>query len=114
MVEEKQEGGRIPPPLGKIGLMDMKIWICDSCSVVPKKADKILKNVLDLQQELKSLKSNVEEILKTQRSKAGILKQRSCHLQISKRRLLNLLETTPAPFMMIVKVFVKKIKGQRL
>ena len=48
--------------------MNMKIWICENCSIIPKKTDKILKNLLDLQQELESMKSNVEEILKAQKS----------------------------------------------
>ena len=34
----------------------MKIWICENCSAIPKKTDKILKNLLNLQQELKSMK----------------------------------------------------------
>ena len=80
----------------QVETMNMKIWICGNCSVTLKKTDKILKNLLDLQQELKSIKSNVEEILKTQKTtKAVIPKQRRRHLQTSKRRLLNLLETTP-------------------
>ena len=51
----------------QVEAMNMKIWICGNCSVTLKKTDKILKNLLDLQQELKSIKSNVEEILKTQK-----------------------------------------------
>ena len=28
--------------------MDMKIWICENCSVVPKKTDKIFKKFIGL------------------------------------------------------------------
>ena len=111
--DKKTKSDAIGPNTEQVTAMNMKIWICENCSVVPKKTDKILKHLLDLQQELKSLKSNVEEILKTQKTtKAVIPKQRRCHLQTSKRRLLNLLETTPicppTPLMMIAKDFVKK------
>ena len=68
--------------------MDMKIWICENCSVVPKKTDKILKNLLDLQQELKSLKSNVEEILKTQKN------NKSCDTETEKPPPANIKKTS--------------------
>ena len=51
--------------------MDIKIWICESCSVIPKKTDKSLRNVSDLKQELKGMKSNVQEILRTQINNKG-------------------------------------------
>ena len=56
------------PNSEQVKAIDTKIWICESCSVISKKTDNILKNLLDLQQELKSMKSNVEEILKTQKN----------------------------------------------
>ena len=68
--------------------MDMKIWICENCSIVPKKTDKILKNLLDLQQELKSLKSNVEEILKTQKI------NKSCDTETEKPPPANIKKTS--------------------
>ena len=111
--DQEKKSKAIGPNTEQVKAMDMKIWICENCSVVPKKIDKSLKNLLDLQRELRSLKLNVEEILKTQRTiKAAIPKQRKRHLQTSKRRLLNLLEKTPicppTPLMMIAKEFVKK------
>ena len=43
-LEKKSEA--IGPNTEQVKSMDMKIWICENCSVVPNKTDKILKRIL--------------------------------------------------------------------
>ena len=66
--QKEKEVDQEEKSFGQDKALDMKIWICENCSNIPKKTDKILKSLLDLQHELKSMKSNVDEILKTQKN----------------------------------------------
>ena len=45
--DHEKESEASGPNTERVETMNMKIWICENCSVIPKKTDKILKNLMD-------------------------------------------------------------------